>query len=512
MLIRFAATVGGFTLLSRVLGFARDILIAVFLGASVAGDAFFISFKLPNLFRRLFAEGAFNLAFVPMFTSALASDGRAAARVFAEDALAVLLWALLAMVVLAQIAMPWLMLVIAPGFADDPAKFDLTVYLARLTFPYLLFISLVSLLSGLLNSLERFAAAAAAPIFLNLCLIGALLGFARAGETPAHALAWGVAIAGLIQFLWLAWNCKRANFLPRLSWPRLTPSVRRLLVLMLPAVVGAGVVQLNLVVDMIIASLLPDGSVSHLYYADRVVQLPLGVIGVAIGTALLPTLSRQVAGKDGDAAYNSQNRAIEYALLLTLPAAAALMVIATPIVHVLFERAAFDARATTMTAGVLAAYAIGLPAFVLVKVLAPGYFARKDTHAPVRAAVWALAVNVVLNLLFMKPFGVVGIALASALSAWLNAALLAKGLYVRRYFRPDRLLRRRVPRMLLASMAMVLLLLVFLKVLTPWLLGGIGLKVSALLGLVLVGVVGFTLTANIIGAMRWQDLRVALKG
>ena len=447
-----------------------------------------------------------------MFTSALASDGRSAARVFAEDALAVLLWALLAMVVLAQIAMPWLMLVIAPGFADDPAKFDLTVYLARLTFPYLLFISLVSLLSGLLNSLERFAAAAAAPIFLNLCLIGALLGFARAGETPAHALAWGVAIAGLIQFLWLAWNCKRANFLPRLSWPRLTPSVRRLLVLMLPAVVGAGVVQLNLVVDMIIASLLPDGSVSHLYYADRVVQLPLGVIGVAIGTALLPTLSRQVAGKDGDAAYNSQNRAIEYALLLTLPAAAALMVIATPIVHVLFERAAFDARATTMTAGVLAAYAIGLPAFVLVKVLAPGYFARKDTRAPVRAAVWALAVNVVLNLLFMKPFGVVGIALASALSAWLNAALLAKGLYVRRYFRPDRLLRRRVPRMLLASMAMVLLLLVFLKVLTPWLLGGIGLKVSALLGLVLVGVVGFTLTANIIGAMRWQDLRVALKG
>ena len=512
MLIRFAATVGGFTLLSRVLGFARDILIAVFLGASAAGDAFFISFKLPNLFRRLFAEGAFNLAFVPMFASALASDGRAAAQAFAEDALAVLLWALLAMVVLAQIAMPWLMLVIAPGFADNPAKFDLTVYLARLTFPYLLFISLVSLLSGLLNSLERFAAAAAAPIFLNLCLIGALLGFARAGETPAHALAWGVAIAGLIQFLWLVWNCKRANFLPRLSWPRLTPSVRRLLVLMLPAVVGAGVVQLNLVVDMIIASLLPDGSVSHLYYADRVVQLPLGVIGVAIGTALLPTLSRQVAVKDGDAAYNSQNRAIEYALLLTLPAAAALMVIATPIVHVLFERAAFDARATTMTAGVLAAYAIGLPAFVLVKVLAPGYFARKDTRAPVRAAVWALAVNIVLNLLFMKPFGVVGIALASALSAWLNAALLAKGLYVRRYLRPDRLLRRRVPRMLLASMAMGLLLLVSSKIFTPWLLGGIGLKVSALLGLVLVGAIGFTLTANIIGAMRWQDLRVALKG
>ena len=510
MLMRFAATVGGFTMLSRFLGFARDILIALFLGASAAGDAFFIAFKLPNLFRRLFAEGAFSLAFVPLFTDSLASDGRVTARAFAEDALSVLLWVLLLLVALAQVAMPWLMLLIAPGFSGDPEKFDLTVYLARLTFPYLLFISLVSLLSGVLNSLDRFAAAAAAPVILNLCLIGSLLVFAHVGQTPAHALAWGVAAAGVLQLLWLAWNCKRENMLPRLPSPRLTPAVKNLLVLMLPAVIGAGVVQLNLVVDMVIASLLPSGSVSHLYYADRVVQLPLGVIGVAIGTALLPTLSRQVAGRETDDALNSQNRAIEYALLLTLPAAAALIVISLPIVHVLFERGAFDAEATATTASVLAAYGLGLPAFVLIKAFAPGYFARKDTSTPVKAAMWALIANVVLNLLFMKPFGVVGIALASVASSWLNVALLAKGLHGSGYFRPDRSLCRRVPRIILASVVMMMVLFAFSEVLAPWLRGGLGLRVAALSGLVLAGVCSFLALATVSGAMRWRDLKSIL--
>ena len=510
MLMRSAATVGGFTMLSRVLGFARDILIALFLGASAAGDAFFVSFKLPNLFRRLFAEGAFNLAFVPLFTESLTAHGRVTAKAFAEDVLSVLLWVLLVVVVLAQIAMPWLMLLIAPGFSGDPVKFDLTVYLARLTFPYLLFISLVSLLSGVLNSLDRFAAAAAAPVVLNLCLIGSLLVFARVGQTPAHALAWGVAAAGVLQLLWLVWNCKRENMLPRLRLPRLTPAVKNLLVLMLPAVIGAGVVQLNLVVDMVIASLLPNGSVSHLYYADRVVQLPLGVIGVAIGTALLPSLSRQVAGRQTEDALNSQNRAIEYALLLTLPAAAALSVVSVPIVHVLFERGAFDASATATTASVLAAYSIGLPAFVLIKAFAPGYFARKDTRTPVRAAMWALIANVVLNLVFMKPFGVVGIALASVVSSWLNVVLLAKGLHGLGYFRPDRLLRRRAPRIVFASMVMMVLLFAFSKVLAPWLGGEFGLRVAALFGLVLAGVCSFMVVATVSGAMSWRELKAIL--
>ena len=272
MLIKSAAVVGSFTLASRCLGFIRDILIAFYLGAGAAGDAFFIAFKLPNLFRRLFAEGAFNLAFVPLFSDKLTSEGKRSALRFAEEALSILLLVLVIFVGLSQLAMPWLVMLIAPGFTDDPERFDLTVYLSRLTFPYLLFISLVSLLSGLLNSFQRFASAAFAPVLLNLCLIGSLLTMGGSGVGSAVALAWGVALAGVIQLLWLSLNCWRLQLLPGLRYPTLTASVRQLLKLMLPAVLGAGVVQLNLVVDMIIASFLPGGSVSHLYYADRVAQ------------------------------------------------------------------------------------------------------------------------------------------------------------------------------------------------------------------------------------------------
>ena len=504
-LLRFAATVGLFTMGSRVLGFLRDILIARYLGASPAGDAFFVAFKLPNLFRRLFAEGAFNLAFVPLFSSILKGEGRNAAKAFAADALAVLMGALLLMVVAAQIFMPWLMYAIAPGFADDPDKFDLTVHLTRLTFPYLLFISLVSLMGGLLNSLDRFAAAAATPILLNICLIAAMLGFAHVMATPAHALAWGVAAAGAIQFLWLAWNCHRAGILPGLPRPRLTPGVRRLLVLILPAALGAGVAQINLVVDMIIASLLPSGSVSYLYYADRVVQLPLGVIGVAVGTALLPTLSRQVRD-DAAGARDSQNRALEYALLLTVPAAAALIVVAAPVITVLFERGAFDGADSGATAAALGAYAVGLPAFVLIKVLAPGYFARQDTRTPLKIAVVCLITNVVLNLILMGPLLHVGIALASSLSSWLNAGLLAAGLYRRGHLVPDRQLRRRVPRMVLAAAAMALALWGAATLLAPWLAGDLALKIVALLALVALGLCVFALAAQLTGAARLGEM------
>lgn len=505
-LLRFAATVGLFTMGSRVLGFLRDILIARYLGASSAGDAFFVAFKLPNLFRRLFAEGAFNLAFVPLFSGILKGEGRDAAKAFAADALAVLMVLLLLMVVAAQVFMPWLMYAIAPGFADDPDKFDLTVHLTRLTFPYLLFISLVSLMGGLLNSLDRFAAAAATPILLNICLIAAMLGFAHVMATPAHALAWGVAVAGAIQFVWLAWNCHRAGILPGLPRPRLTPGVRRLLVLILPAALGAGVAQINLVVDMIIASLLPSGSVSYLYYADRVVQLPLGVIGVAVGTALLPTLSRQVRDGDGGQARDSQNRALEYALLLTVPAAAALIVVAAPIITVLFERGAFDAADSAATAAALGAYAVGLPAFVLIKVLAPGYFARQDTRTPLKIAVVCLITNVVLNLILMGPMLHVGIALASSLSSWLNAGLLAAGLYRRGHLAPDRRLRRRVPRMVLAAAAMALALWGAATLLAPWLAGGLALKIVALLALVALGLCVFALAAQLTGAARLGEM------
>ncbi|MDP6351768.1 MAG: murein biosynthesis integral membrane protein MurJ [Alphaproteobacteria bacterium] len=510
-LLRFAATVGAYTLASRVLGFLRDILIASFLGASAGGDAFFVAFKLPNLFRRLFAEGAFNLAFVPLFAGKLRRQGRAAAKAFAADSLAVLLWTLLVLVALAQLFMPWVMIVFAPGFMGDAAKFDLTVHLSRLTFPYLLFLSLAALLGGLLNSLDKFAAAAATPILLNLCLIGALLGFGGWAETPAHALAWGVAVAGAAQFLWLAWHCHRVGMLPPLPVPRLTPEVRRLLIVMAPAALGAGVQQINLVVDMIIASLLPGGSVSYLYYADRVVQLPLGVIGVAIGTVLLPTLARQVSGGETLAARDSQNRALEFALLLTLPAAAALIVIATPVIGVLFERGAFDPAATAASAGALAAYASGLPAFVLIKVLAPGYFARSDTRTPLKIAALCLVVNVALNLALMGPLAHVGIALASALSSWLNVALLAWGLHRRGHLMLDESLRRRVPRMVLAAAVMAVALIGLWPLVAPWLAATLALKIAALLILVAGGAALFAAAATLLGAARPSELATLLR-
>ena len=504
---RWVATVGVYTLGSRLLGFIRDILIAATLGAGPVSDAFFVAFKLPNFLRRLFAEGAFNAAFVPLFSGELEQNGRAAAKAFAEEVLAVLLCVLLLLVVVAQIVMPWLMYVLAPGFADDPEKFDLTVQLTRITFPYILFISLVSLLGGVLNSLYRFAAAAATPIILNLTLIGALLGLSQWTETPAHALAIGVSAAGVLQFAWLIVALRHAGIALRLPRPRLTPRVKHMLIIIAPAALGAGVAQINLVVDVIIASLLPEGAISYLYYADRINQLPLGVIGVAVGTALLPLLSRQLRAAEDEAAGRAQNRAIEGALLLTLPAAAALMIVAEPAISVLFERGAFSPAASLATADALIAYAAGLPSFVMIKVLVPGYFARQDTKTPVRIAIICLTVNVALNLILMGPLGHVGIALATSLSGWLNAALLARGLHRRGYFTADRRLRRRLPRMALATAAMGLALWAVSGALAGPLGASLGTGIGSLLALIATGILVYGLAARAFGAAYVSDLK-----
>ena len=508
---RWVATVGGYTLGSRLLGFIRDILIAAILGAGPVSDAFFVAFKLPNFLRRLFAEGAFNAAFVPLFAGELEQNGRDAAKAFAEEVLAVLLCVLLLLVVVAQIIMPWLMYVLAPGFADDPEKFDLTVQLTRIAFPYILFISLVSLLGGVLNSLYRFAAAAATPIILNLCLIGALLGLSHWTETPGHALAIGVSGAGVLQFAWLIIALRRAGIALRLPRPRLTPRVKHMLVIIAPAALGAGVAQVNLVVDIIIASLLPEGAVSFLYYADRVNQLPLGVIGVAVGTALLPLLSRQLRAAEDEAAGASQNRAIEGALLLTLPAAAALMIIADAAISVLFERGAFTPATTAASADALIAYAAGLPAFVMIKVLVPGYFARQNTKTPVRIAIVCLVVNVGFNLALMGPLGHVGIALATTLSGWLNAALLAHGLHRRGYFTADARLCRRLPRMLLATAAMTAALWAVSEALSGPIGDSLGSGVGSLIALMVTGILAYGGVALLFGATRLSDLKGFLR-
>lgn len=505
-LLRSAVTIGGFTMISRVLGFARDILIAAFLGAGPAADAFFVAFKIPNLLRRLFAEGAFNAAFVPSFSALLVQGGRQAARAFAEDVLAVLTTVLIVIVVTAEIFMPWLMVVLAPGFTDDPEKFQLAVELTRLTFPYILFISLVALMGGILNSLDRFAAPAATPIVLNLSLIGAILLLGGVAGTPAHALAWGVAVAGAAQFLWLAVSCRLAGVSLGFPRPRLTPRVRAMLVLMGPAALGAGVAQINVLIDTMLATLLPTGSVSYLYYADRLVQLPLGVVGVALGTALLPRLSRSIGAGHEDAVDHDQNRALEAGLLLSLPAAAALVAIGPEIVTVLFQRGAFDAAEAQATALALGAYALGLPAYVLLKVLAPAYFARHDTRTPVRVAALCLIVNAVLAVALMQMFAHVGIALASAVASWLNAALLAAGLVRSGRYRMDARFRRRLPRTVLSTLAMAAVLWLSARLLADPLAGGEVAAVASLTAIVALGIAVFVAMALATGAAAKSDL------
>jgi putative peptidoglycan lipid II flippase len=434
-LVRAVATVGSYTMISRVTGFARDVLIAAILGAGPIADAFFVAFKLPNFFRRLTAEGSFTIAFVPLFSRILENNGRKSALEFAQEIMALMAAILLTFTIIAIFFMPQIMSVIAPGFTDTPQKFNLSVEFARTTFVYLPLISLVALLGGILNSIGKFAAMASAPILLNLFLISALTIFANTLETPGHILVLGVALAGLAQFLWLFEACRRSKVLPRLVWPRWTPRAQQLLKLMLPALLGASVVQINLLIDVILASTLPTGSVSFLYYADRVNQLPLGIIGVAIGTALLPNLSRNIQSGLFKEALTSQEKALEIGLILTLPAAVGLMVLSDPIIISLFQRGLFDSESARLTALALVSYSAGLPAFVIIKILQPNFFARQDTVTPIKIAAVAVLVNLILNLILMQHFAHVGLAMATSISAWLSALLLVialkkKGFYV----------------------------------------------------------------------------------
>ena len=504
-LLRSAATVGLYTLMSRVLGFVRDVLTAAFLGAGPVTDAFFVAQRLPNLFRSLFAEGAFNAAFVPLFAGAIASEGRPTAKRFAEDALAVLVTALFLFVAAAEVFAPAFVRVLAPGFADDPEKFALTVALARVTFPYLLYISLASLQSGVLNSVERFAAAAATPMLLNAFLIGAML---LVRPVNGYVLAWAITASGFAQFLWLMISCWRAGLPLAMPWPQFTPAVKQLLRLMLPGTFGAGVTQLNLVVSTAIASLLPTGAVSYLYYADRLNQLPLGVVGIAVSTAILPTLSRQVRTGDDTGAQATQNRGLELALLLTLPAAIGLGVLAHPILETLFQRGAFDAAATAATAPALTAYAGGLPAFVLIKILAPGFFARRDTGTPVKIAAVAMAVNAAgtVFLGFVLPWAHVGIAIAGSIAGWVNALALMTVLHRRGHFSLDRQSKRALPRIAGAAVGMGVVLTLAINLLAPSLTGAFMERLEVLVGLVVLGLASYAALVLLLGAARLSEV------
>jgi putative peptidoglycan lipid II flippase len=470
-LVKSTATIGFYTLLSRVLGFLRDVTIASTLGASFLSDAFFVAFKLPNFLRRLFAEGAFNSAFVPMFAGMLAVDGKEKARDFASVAMSFLLLILLIVTAIFIITMPYLMYILAPGFSDNPDKFALTVALTRITMPYIIFISLVSLLGGILNSGDKFAAVAATPVIMNLCLIAIPYCIEPFTPNGAYALAIAVMLSGIAQFLWLVRFCKRQNMLPRLVRPRLTPEVKKLLVLIAPAALGAGVAQINLFIDLIIASQF-DSGVSFLYYADRINELPLAVIGIAVGTALLPMLSRQIREGKIEESFHSQNRALELAAFLSIPAAIALMTIAKPIISVMFERGAFTNADTAQTFPALMAFALGLPAFILVKILAPAFYANQDTKTPFKIATSCIAVNFIFNLILMFPLQHIGLALATSIASWLNVFLMARTLKKREWLRLEKRLLAQVAKILLASGMMAVCLLLLTPTLAPYMQPG----------------------------------------
>jgi len=512
MLYRSFATVGGLTMVSRVFGFARDILIASALGSGAIADAFFVAFRFPNLFRRLFAEGAFNSAFVPLFAKRLSAEGQAEATKFANEAMSVLLFTLLGFSAVCMLAMPWLMFILAPGFAADPSKFDLAVLLTQISFPYLLFISLVALLSGVLNSMHRYWVAAAAPILLNAVLMASiilaiLLGYS--GQPAAGILlSIGVFVAGIVQFIMLWVAVRRAGLRLTIRRPRLTPAVKRLIRLGIPGVISGGITQINIVVGTIIASI-QAGAVSYLYYADRLYQLPLGIVGVAIGVVLLPDLSRHLAAGDRRSAMDSQNRSMEFGLLLTLPAAVALAVAAEPIIQVLFERGAFTAADTAATAPALAAFALGLPGFVLIKIFQPAFFARENTVTPMRAAGVNMIVNVLgsLGLFFLFDrlgyYPHVGIALATSIAGWLNALSLWWALRRTGHFETDSRLLRNLPLIGLASAVMGVALWTLIGPLTPHLAvsAPIYLRFAALSALVAAGGIIFFAVVMLTGVL-----------
>ncbi|MEM6903351.1 MAG: murein biosynthesis integral membrane protein MurJ, partial [Pseudomonadota bacterium] len=410
------------------------------------------------------AAGAFSAAFVPLVSGRIEEEGAEAGRRMAEQALALMISFLLPFVVLGLVFMPAVVTVLAPGFVDEPDKFDAAVGLARITFPYLLLISIVALLGGLLNSIGRFAPFAGAPILFNAALIVALL-YAWFGEgKPAEAMAYAVTVAGVLQLILLVAASARAGVAPKLIAPQLGPDMRKLLKLMGPGLIGGGVLQINLMIDTILASLLPSGAISWLFYADRLYQLPLGVIGIAIGTALLPGLSRAVRGERTDEATHLLSRALEYGLLLALPAALGLALISGPIIGGLFQYGRFSPADTLATAAALSAYAIGIPAYVGVKVMNAAYFARQDTASPVKIAVISTMINTAFSIALIQVLGHAGIALATGITAWLNLALLARGLKRAGHFRLDDRIRKRLPRIVIAGAVMAASLLIALFV------------------------------------------------
>lgn len=506
-LIKNVGTIGGLTLVSRLFGFARDILLARVLGAGGVADAWQLAFQLPNLFRRLFAEGAFASAFVPLFNRQMAEDENAARR-FAGEVLAVLLPILVVFGALMMLAMPWVLWAFAnEDLRGDAAMFDLATTMGRIAFPYLMFMSLATLVAAILNSLSRFAAAAAAPILLNICLLTALVWGALQPESDGARAATGIGLAiavsvsGLLQLAWLYWFMRRAGFrIPRLT-PQITGRVKEMGVLIVPAVFGAGVYQISRFIDLAFFRALPDGSLTYMAMADRWNQLPLGIIGIALGTAILPALSRFISKSEDEEAVRLQANAVELAMLLTLPCAVALFITGFAFVKAFMQGQAFTAEDAQVTGMVTSALVVGLPAYVLVKVLTPNFFARRDTKTPVYTAGISLVVTVGMNFALVPVLGVVGLALAGALGAWVNIALLGTILARRGYFRLPARVVGRIGRIALAAGLMGAALVALMHIIAPWLDGPFPLRLAAIGAIMAVSLVTYGAGTVLLGVL-----------
>ena len=468
-LLKSITTFGGWTLVSRITGFFRDMVLANYLGAGVVSDAFFVSFKLPNLFRSLFAEGAFTSAFVPIFSQKLVGEGKSSAINFAARAISVLAVFVGLFVLLMEVIMPAVVMVLAPGFINDAGKIELAVFLSRITFPFLLLVSIVSFQSGILNSLGKFAAPAAAPVILNITMIASVFVLMPFVATPAYRVAVSIPCAGVLEILWLHFFLKRQDvfIIPQKDVLTAAKSeeMKTLFKRIAPGIFGAGIYQINMLVDTILVSLVGTGAISWLYYANRLQQLPLGVVGAAIGVALLPILSRQLKSGANEEAIQTQDKAIEYGALLSIPAAVALAVLAEPIINILFQHGKFGATQTIMTSRALTAYALGLPLYVMVKALTPNFFARGDTKTPVKYSAVVLGANIVFSAVLMIPFGHVGIAFATTLAAGVSLYQYVHGLKKRGFWKFSPQLLKNIGKIIACSLLMGIILIIELKTL-----------------------------------------------
>jgi len=506
-LLKSTAIVGGMTLVSRVLGLVRDMVLARLFGADAAMDAFFVAFKIPNFLRRLFAEGAFSQAFVPVISEYRGQQSAAAVQGLVDRVAGTLFGILSLLTVLGVLASPVLVMIFAPGFLHrNPAQFDLAAQLLRMTFPYLLFVSLVAFGAGILNTYGRFAAASFVPVWLNVVLIGAAVLVSPQLDQPVYALAGGVFVAGMVQVLFLLPSLKRLGILPRPQWGLRDAGVRRIMRLMLPGIFGSSVAQINLLLDTLIASFLVAGSVSWLYYSDRLVEFPLGVFAIALSTVILPSLSLSHASGSRDEFSRTLDWGLRVVLLIAVPATIGLLLLARPMIATLFNYGDFGARDVDMAGLSLMAYALGLPGFMLIKVLAPAFYSRKDIRTPVRIAIVAMFTNMLLNISLVVPMVMLGIAgphaglaLATSVAAWVNAGLLFRNLGKRQVFTPQAGWPRLLLQLALAGGVLAVLLVWGVPALGAWLQWSAGARAWHLLLWVVAGAAGYLLALRLAG-------------